>query len=69
LAVPSEQLEIIPAQIHVIRNIRIKYACRACETGYKNGTPASTTDPEEYNRHTVSYLVVEASELPLTGPH
>jgi len=31
----SEQLEIIPAQIHVIRNIRIKYACRACETGIK----------------------------------
>lgn len=31
----SEQLEIIPAKIQVIRNIRIKYGCRACETGIK----------------------------------
>ncbi len=31
----SEQLEIIPARIQVIRNIRIKYGCRACETGIK----------------------------------
>ncbi len=31
----SEQLEIIPAQVRVIRNIRIKYGCRACETGIK----------------------------------
>ncbi len=31
----SEQLEIIPAKIQVIRNIRIKYGCRACETGVK----------------------------------
>ena len=31
----SEQLEIIPAQVRVIKNIRIKYACRACEQGIK----------------------------------
>ena len=31
----SEQLEIIPAKIQVLRNIRIKYGCRACETGVK----------------------------------
>jgi len=31
----SEQLDIIPAQVRVIRNIRIKYACRACEQGIK----------------------------------
>lgn len=29
----SEQLEIIPAQVRVIRHIRYKYACRRCETG------------------------------------
>jgi transposase len=27
----SEQLEVVPAKIHVIRNIRPKYACRQCE--------------------------------------
>ena len=27
----SEQLDIIPAQMRVIRNIRYKYACKNCE--------------------------------------
>src|SRR5690606_24801705 len=27
----SEQIEFIPAQIRVIKNIRPKYSCRACE--------------------------------------
>ena len=27
----SEQLDIIPAKIQVIRNIRVKYACKGCE--------------------------------------
>ena len=27
----SEQLDIIPAKIQVIRNIRLKYACKSCE--------------------------------------
>ena len=31
----SEQLDIIPAKIQVIRNIRIKYGCRACEQAVK----------------------------------
>lgn len=31
----SEQLEIIPAQVRVIRHIRKKYACRVCEQGIK----------------------------------
>jgi transposase len=31
----SEQLEIIPAQIKVIRNIRIKYSCPHCHKGIK----------------------------------
>lgn len=33
----SEQLEIIPAKIQVIRNIRPKYACRNCEGVEGNG--------------------------------
>lgn len=31
----SEQLEIIPARVVVIRHIRKKYGCRHCETGIK----------------------------------
>jgi len=27
----SEQLEIIPAQVKVIKNVRLKYGCKACE--------------------------------------
>lgn len=29
----SEQLDIIPARIQVIRHIRLKYACKSCEEG------------------------------------
>ena len=29
----SEQLEIIPAKIQVIQNVRFKYACKQCEEG------------------------------------
>ena len=29
----SEQLDIIPARIQVIRNVRVKYGCRHCEAG------------------------------------
>lgn len=29
----SEQLDVIPAQVRVIRHIRRKYACKACEEG------------------------------------
>jgi transposase len=31
----SEQIEFVPAQIRVLRNVRLKYSCRQCET---NGT-------------------------------
>ena len=31
----SEQLEIIPAQVKVIRHVRIKYGCPHCRTGVK----------------------------------
>jgi transposase len=33
----SEQLDIIPARIQVIRNIRVKYGCRQCETAVTTG--------------------------------
>ena len=29
----SEQLDVIPAQVRVIRHVRLKYACKACEEG------------------------------------
>lgn len=29
----SEQLEFIPAQVRVIENVRLKYACKACQSG------------------------------------
>ncbi len=31
----SEQLEIIPAKVTVIKHIQVKYACRGCEEGIK----------------------------------
>lgn len=34
----SEQLDIIPARIQVIRHIRRKYACKACEEGVTTAT-------------------------------
>ena len=40
----SEQLDIIPAKIQVIRNIRYKYACKNCE-GVDNDDPTVVTAP------------------------
>ena len=37
----SEQLDIIPAKIQVIRNIRLKYACKNCE-GVESDGPTVT---------------------------
>jgi transposase len=37
----SEQLDIIPAKMQVIRNIRYKYACKNCE-GVEDDKPAVT---------------------------
>jgi transposase len=31
----SEQLDVIPAKVHVIRHVRIKYGCRCCEQTVK----------------------------------
>ncbi len=32
----TEQLDFIPAKAQVIRHVRYKYACKACETTIKN---------------------------------
>jgi transposase len=40
----SEQLDIVPAQIRVIRNIRPKYACRQCE-GVEDEGPTVSIAP------------------------
>ncbi len=44
----SEQLDIVPAKIQVIRNIRLKYACKNCEGVESNGpTVAIAPMPEQ----------------------
>jgi transposase len=40
----SEQLDIIPAKIQVLQNVRFKYACRACE-GVDDDGPTVITAP------------------------
>ncbi|MFH2044119.1 MAG: IS66 family transposase [Pseudomonadota bacterium] len=40
----SEKLDIIPAKVRVIRNIRLKYACKKCE-GIESDTGAVKTAP------------------------
>lgn len=64
----SEQLEIIPAQFRVIRNIRIKYGCRACETGIKTAAmPAQLIPKSMATPGLLSYIAVSkyADALPL----
>ena len=40
----SEQLDIVPARMQVIKNIRLKYVCRNCE-GVENDEPAVSIAP------------------------
>jgi transposase len=64
----SEQLEIIPAKVQVIRNIRIKYACRACETGIKTAPlPAQLIPKSMATPGLLSYVATSkyADALPL----
>jgi transposase len=64
----SEQLEIIPAQIQVIRNIRIKYGCRTCETGIKTAPmPAQLIPRSMATAGLLSYVAISkyADALPL----
>ncbi len=43
----SEQLDIIPAKIQVIRHIRPKYACKCCEGVESDGPTVSIAPPPE----------------------
>ncbi|MAZ39873.1 MAG: transposase [Legionellales bacterium] len=42
----SEQLEIIPAQVYVIENIKKKYACKACELTIKTAKQTAQIIPK-----------------------
>lgn len=42
----SEQLEIIPAKLQVIRHVRLKYACRHCEQVVKTATALKQPIPK-----------------------
>lgn len=42
----SERLEVIPAQLKVLRHIRYKYACRSCEEGVKIAPPPLQAIPK-----------------------
>lgn len=64
----TEQLDIIPAKLRVLRHERVKYACRACEGGVitasmpKQAIPRSMATPG-----TLAYIAVSkyADHLPL----
>lgn len=42
----TEQLDIIPAKIRVIENIKYKYACKGCEDTIKTATPPMAPIPK-----------------------
>lgn len=42
----SEQLEVIPSELKVIRHIRYKYACKACEEGVRIAPPPAQPIPK-----------------------
>lgn len=46
----SEQLDIIPAQVQVIRHVRKTYACKTCDSRPKTANPATATHPKEYGK-------------------
>lgn len=55
----SEQLDIIPAKIQVIQNVRIKYACKACEEGVKTAAlPAQPIPKSNASPGLLAYIIV-----------
>ncbi len=64
----SEQLDIVPAQLRVIQNVRKKYACKACEDTVKTADrleqflPKSNASP-----NTLAYVIINKYQdgLPL----
>ena len=64
----SEQLEIIPATIQVIRSIRFKYACRCCEQGIHTANmPKQAFPKSNATEGTLAYIAVSKYQdaLPL----
>lgn len=54
----SEQLEIIPAQLKVIRHVCKKYACKSCENGVKKADKTPQLLPKSNaSASTLAYLI------------
>lgn len=55
----SEQLEIIPAQVQVIQNARLKYSCKACEEGIKTASlPPQPIPKSNVSPGLPAYLII-----------
>lgn len=66
----SEQLDIIPAKIQVIRHIRRKYACKTCEEGVVTAPMPSQPLPKSNaspNLLAYSLIAKYVDALPLSG--
>jgi len=64
----SEQLEIVPAKLKVIQNVRKKYACKRCEETIKTAPRANTLLPKAIaTANTMAYVITAkyADGLPL----
>lgn len=64
----SEQLDIIPATVQVIRHVRKKYACKGCETGVKTAPRPAVLLPKAIaSASTMAYVITSkyADGLPL----
>ncbi len=54
----SEQLDIVPAKLQVIRNIRRKYACPCCEQGVKTAPlPAQPIPKSQAAPGLLAYII------------
>lgn len=64
----SEQLDIIPAKLQVIQQVRKKYACQYCDEGIKTAPRANTLLPKAIaTANTMAYVITAkyADGLPL----
>ncbi len=64
----SEQLDIIPAQVQVIRTIRKKYACKGCEDTIKTAARPKVLLPKSIaSANTMAYVITSkyADGIPL----
>jgi transposase len=64
----TEQLDIIPQKMQVLRHERVKYGCRSCETGIKSAAMPSQPIPKSMaSPSTLAHIAVSkyADHLPL----